>query len=235
MFATSTCVWSCGSPARLVRWRNAAARKPLPGTLSMPPWPRRPTAARRSMQSRALSTAASCASRTSPLISLPASPKSTLTLLGGRKVRSKPGTREPPRCAASGAAVAGVEAGAGGAPALRGGGGGGGWVGAGERRLHPASVDLALQPELARGRAGPTSGRLACARVVVLDPLRDRLEVVVLLPLAELSDRQHRGTESTWCKSVRRFAVGGVAALKDRYSSVLQLRFGQVTRRWFAS
>lgn len=45
MFATSTCVWSWGSPARLERWRKAAARNPLPVTLSAPPAPRRATAA----------------------------------------------------------------------------------------------------------------------------------------------------------------------------------------------
>ena len=38
-FATRTWVWSCGSPARLVRCRNAAPITPPPATDSIPLWP----------------------------------------------------------------------------------------------------------------------------------------------------------------------------------------------------
>lgn len=72
-----------------------------------------------------------------------------------------------------------------------------------EREAEPVALDLATDPELARSAAHPASGRLAGAGVVVLGALGDSLEVVALLPLAELSDRQHVGTESTECKCVR--------------------------------
>ena len=59
--ATSTCVCSCGSPARDVRWRNAAAMRPSARRHCAPPWPRRATAARALEVAQRLPTAGSCA------------------------------------------------------------------------------------------------------------------------------------------------------------------------------
>ena len=52
-------------------------------------------------------------------------------------------------------------------------------------------LDLASEVELSGGSADPMPGRLALAGVVVLDAGGDRVEVVGLLALTELSDRDH--------------------------------------------
>src|SRR4051794_37995081 len=131
MFATSTWVWSCGSPARLVRWRNAAARKPLPGTLSTPPVAATPDCrVALHVVEGALDGGLVCVA----------------------DLAADLGVGQPEEHAdALGRAEGQVEARDAGATALRGERGAGGWIGAGERRLEPVSVDLALRPELARG------------------------------------------------------------------------------------
>ncbi len=58
-------------------------------------------------------------------------------------------------------------------------------------------VDRALQPEPSRGRAHPHTGRLLGARVVVLEPPSDRLEVVLLLAVRQLPQAQHGRLPST--------------------------------------
>src|SRR5439155_24732333 len=93
------------------------------------------------------------------------------------------------------------------------------------------ALDLAVHPELRRRPAEPAPGRLAGARVVVLDPLRDGLQVVVGLALPELSDREHTSTESTWCKSVRRFAVWA----RRRSSTAEASGLGRLTGRGCAA
>ncbi len=92
-FATRTCVCSCGSPARDVRCRNAAATSPDASSTIAPACPRRTAAADRSRWPTASRTATSCASRTRARSSSSPSPKSTLTLFGAENVRSKPATR----------------------------------------------------------------------------------------------------------------------------------------------
>ena len=62
-------MWRCGSPARLVRCRNAAATNPSPLIWSIPFVPRRALHAPRSRYSSAASTALSCAPRTSRAVS----------------------------------------------------------------------------------------------------------------------------------------------------------------------
>ena len=51
--------------------------------------------------------------------------------------------------------------------------------------------DLAVETEPGGARTRPLPGRLAAARVVVLDALGDRRQVVVLLASAELADGEH--------------------------------------------
>src|SRR4051812_27857766 len=86
-------------------------------------------------------------------------------------------------------------------------------------------VDSAADLEFLRGRADPASGRLADAGVVVLYSLGDGLQVVALLPLAELSDRQHVRTESTACKCVRRFCTWRCGAASESGASARRSYF----------
>jgi hypothetical protein len=92
-----------------------------------------------------------------------------LTLLGAENVRSKPVTRIAPRD--------GLRARLG--------------MVARQRAVQQLALDLAEDVELVGCRAHPLAGRLALAGVVILDALRDRLQVVVGLALSELADRQH--------------------------------------------
>ena len=60
----------------------------------------------------------------------------------------------------------------------------------------PAEFPLVHEPlqlELSGAAARPDAGRLAAARVVVVEPRRDRALVVALLPRRELRDAQHSG------------------------------------------
>ena len=103
--ATRTWVWSCGSPARLVRWRKPAAMNPAPGRRRVPHVsngatldrrlfdPRRTKHASRSSHDIASSTAVSTAATISARTIGSANAYITLTDFGAENVRSKPGTR----------------------------------------------------------------------------------------------------------------------------------------------
>ncbi len=74
------------------------------------------------------------------------------------------------------------------------------------------ALDLARELKLVSSAPRPRARRLTRARVVVLDPLANRLQVVIRLPRAELPDREHPphsaaspGSGAPWCKCVRRF------------------------------
>ncbi len=90
-FATRTCVWRCGSPARDVRCRNAAETNPSATCRSAPPRPRRARAASPSNTRSAAATAASCALRTSFDASASPSANSSDTDFGAQNVASNPG------------------------------------------------------------------------------------------------------------------------------------------------
>jgi hypothetical protein len=65
----------------------------------------------------------------------------------------------------------------------------------GEHRRELPGLDLAVEAGLSGGVAGPLSGGLALAGVVVLSAFGHLVEVVALLAGAELSDGEHpRGT-----------------------------------------
>ena len=59
-----------------------------------------------------------------------------------------------------------------------------------EHRAQLCGVDVAVEAELLRRRQ-PTTGCFAGTGVVVLDPLRDLIDVVLLLAHRELADAQH--------------------------------------------
>src|SRR3954452_23198562 len=92
LLATSTWVWSWGSNARLVRCTNAAATNPVASNWWTPPFPVRVKQACCSRNETAVSTAASCAARTSLLVSLSANAHSSDTDLGGENDNETPVT-----------------------------------------------------------------------------------------------------------------------------------------------
>jgi len=60
-----------------------------------------------------------------------------------------------------------------------------------ERPLQQLALHLAEHLELISSAAGPRPRRLTRTGVVVLNPLADRLQVVIRLPRPELPDREH--------------------------------------------
>ena len=67
----------------------------------------------------------------------------------------------------------------------------GGGVVAAEDELERLGIDLAGQGQVLGQAALPSTGRFAGAEVVVLDPVGDGLEVVVVLARGELADAEH--------------------------------------------
>jgi len=92
LFAIATWVCRFGSPARESRCTNTAASSPRTSTCRTPSWPCRVNTTRRSADTIAAPTAASCATRIAAANRGSATAQSADTDLGGVKVRSNPAT-----------------------------------------------------------------------------------------------------------------------------------------------
>ena len=116
-----------------------------------------------------------------------------LTLFGARYVRSKPATAPDASGRRSGSPGRRV-------PSL-------------EQPDDAALAHLAGQPERSRAAADPGSGRLALARVVVLAPLRDLVDVVApgRRTRCELADTQHPASPSRRSRPIGQINASGAS------------------------
>src|SRR5918995_1506171 len=156
-----------------MRWRKYAATNPEPRTAVCPSVPRRVHAASRSRKPSAASTERSWAARIRAAVASSAVAHSTLTDFGAEKVTSNPGTRSLRTKRGSVALVRGSRA---------------------ARTAPLLALNLSLEAKLPCPGTTPAPRPLPLARVVVVSAPRDRVEVVGLLALAELSDRDHLQT-----------------------------------------